>query len=89
MPDWNTLNMEATWLSGICSWREYWMNACTSPMVICPLATFSPPNTATMMKLRLPTNIMIGCIDPEKNWADALASYISSLVSRKRDSTSA
>ena len=46
MPLWKTLNIDATWLRGIWSWREYWMNACTSPMLIWPLATRRPPNTA-------------------------------------------
>ena len=40
------------------------MKAWTSPTLIWPLATRRPPNTATMTKLRLPTNIMIGCIEP-------------------------
>ena len=38
--------MEATWVSGWVNWREYWMNACTSPSEIDPLATLSPPRTA-------------------------------------------
>ena len=31
---------------GIVNWREYWMNACTSPSDIAPEATCSPPMTA-------------------------------------------
>ncbi len=38
--------MDATWVSGWVNWREYWMNACTSPRLIAPLATRSPPTTA-------------------------------------------
>ena len=67
MPDWNTLNIDAVWAIGIWSWREYWMNAWTSPMDIWPLATRRPPPTATMMKLRLPISIISGCMVPEKN----------------------
>jgi hypothetical protein len=29
------------------NWREYWMNACTSPSVIAPEAIRRPPITAT------------------------------------------
>ena len=38
--------MDATWVSGWVNWREYWMNACTSPRLIAPLATRRPPTTA-------------------------------------------
>jgi len=38
--------MLATCVIGIVNWREYWMNACTSPRVICPEATWTPPITA-------------------------------------------
>ena len=31
MPDWNTFIIDASWVSGIENWREYWMKACTSP----------------------------------------------------------
>ena len=31
---------------GIVNCREYWMNACTSPRLIVPLATRMPPITA-------------------------------------------
>ena len=40
------LAIEATWVSGWVNWREYWMKACTSPRLIVPLATRSPPTTA-------------------------------------------
>ena len=45
-PDCSRLAIEATWVSGWVNWREYWMNACTSPSDIAPLATRSPPSTA-------------------------------------------
>ena len=38
MPDWNTFIIDATWVSGIENWREYWMNAWMPPMLILPLA---------------------------------------------------
>ena len=38
MPDWKTFIIDATWVSGIENWREYWMNAWMSPSVIAPLA---------------------------------------------------
>ena len=40
------LAIEATWVSGWVNWREYWMKAWTSPRLIVPLATRSPPTTA-------------------------------------------
>ena len=45
-PDWSRLSIDATWVSGWVNWREYWMNACTSPSDIVPLATRRPPSTA-------------------------------------------
>ena len=39
--------MLATWVRGWLNWREYWMNACTSPSDSEPDATRSPPTTAT------------------------------------------
>ncbi len=39
--------MDATWVIGWVNIREYWMNAWTSPMLIWPDATRSPPTTAT------------------------------------------
>ncbi len=45
-PDWNTLSIVATWVSGWVNWREYWMNACTSPSDIVPDETRRPPTTA-------------------------------------------
>ena len=38
--------MDATWVNGWVNWREYWMNACTSPRLIVPDATRRPPITA-------------------------------------------
>ena len=38
--------MPATWVIGIVNWREYWMNAWTSPSEIVPVATRKPPMTA-------------------------------------------
>ncbi len=73
MPDCSTLAIEASWVSGWVNCREYWMNACTSPMVIWPDATRSPPTTAMITKFRLPTNIMAGWMIPEMNWAPKLA----------------
>ncbi len=39
--------MLAVWVIGIVNWREYWMKACTSPSEMRPLATMTPPTTAT------------------------------------------
>ena len=36
----------AIWVIGIVNWREYWMNAWTSPSDIEPDATRRPPITA-------------------------------------------
>ena len=33
-PDCSTLDIEATCVSGWLNWREYWMNACTSPRLM-------------------------------------------------------
>ena len=46
-PDWSRLVIDATVVSGWVNWREYWMNACTSPSDRLPLATRRPPTTAT------------------------------------------
>ncbi len=40
-----TLAMLAVWTIGIVNWREYWMNAMTSPSDIWPEATRRPPMT--------------------------------------------
>ena len=69
MPDWKTFIIDASCVSGIENVREYWMNACTSPMLIAPLATRSPPNTATSTYCTLPMNIVAGCIRLDMNWA--------------------
>jgi len=82
------LAIEATWVSGIENWREYWMNAWMSPIVIAPLATRSPPTTATITYCRFPMNIVRGCMRLDMNCAPNDDSYNSSLVSRKRCSTS-
>ena len=44
--DWRTFAMDAVWMIGKVNWREYWMNAMTSPRLICPVATWTPPMTA-------------------------------------------
>ena len=41
------LYIAATWFSGPLNWRTYWMNAWMLPTVICPVATCTPPTTAT------------------------------------------
>ena len=46
MPDCSRLAMDATWVSGWVNIRVYWMKACTSPRLVVPLATRSPPTTA-------------------------------------------
>ena len=69
MPDWKTFIIEATWVSGIENWREYWMKAWMSPIVMAPLATRRPPTTATITYWRLPMNIVSGCIRLDMNWA--------------------
>ncbi|MEX0860700.1 MAG: GNAT family N-acetyltransferase, partial [Cucumibacter sp.] len=38
---------EAICVTGCVNWREYWMNAWTSPRLMRPLATRNPPTTAT------------------------------------------
>ena len=43
MPDCSTLAIDASWVSGWVNWREYWMNAWTSPSVIAPDDTRRPP----------------------------------------------
>ncbi len=58
MPDWKTFIIDASWVSGIENWREYWMKACTSPTLIAPLETRSPPTTATSTYCMLPRNIV-------------------------------
>ena len=42
----STFMMPATCVIGIVNCREYWMNACTSPSEIRPVATIRPPTTA-------------------------------------------
>ncbi len=88
MPDWKTLNIDATWVSGIVNCREYWMKACTSPRLICPDATRSPPSTAMTTKLRFPSRNMSGWMMPDTNWAPKLALKSFSLSVRNRASTS-
>ena len=46
-PDCSVLYMPATWVSGWLNWRTYWMKAWMLPRVIWPVATCSPPTTAT------------------------------------------
>ena len=73
MPDCSTLAIDASCVSGWVNWREYWMNAWTSPMVMAPEETRRPPITAMATKLRLPRNIIAGWMIPEMNWAPKLA----------------
>src|SRR5215212_7924618 len=88
MPDWKALSIEASWVSGIENVREYWMNAWTSPTLMAPLATRSPPTTATMTYWTLPMNIVAGCMRLDMNCAPKDDSNSSSLVRRNRSSTS-
>ena len=46
MPDCITLIIDASCVSGWVNWREYWMKAWMSPMVIWPDDTRSPPMRA-------------------------------------------
>ena len=46
MPDCSRFVIEASCVIGIVNCREYWMNACTSPRDMFPLATRIPPITA-------------------------------------------
>ena len=45
-PDCSRLAIDATWVRGWVNIRVYWMNACTSPRFMVPLATRRPPTTA-------------------------------------------
>ncbi len=72
MPDCSTLAIEASCVRGWVNWREYWMNAWMSPMLIWPDETRSPPMTAMARKFRLPRNIMAGWMVPEMNCAPKL-----------------
>ena len=45
-PDCSRFAIEASWVSGWVNIRVYWMNACTSPRLMVPLATRRPPTTA-------------------------------------------
>ena len=42
----STFMMLAVCVIGMVNWREYWMNACTSPSEMRPVATIMPPTTA-------------------------------------------
>ena len=88
MPDWRTLAIDATWVSGCVNWREYWMKAWMSPMVMAPDETRRPPTTAMATKLRLPMNVIAGWISPDANCAPKLAWYSSSFLAANRSSTS-
>src|SRR4029079_52241 len=79
MPDWHTFIIDANCVSGIEKLREYWMNAWMSPTVSAPLATRSPPTTATMTYWMLPMNIVKGCIKLDMNCARNDDSYSWSL----------
>jgi hypothetical protein len=69
MPDWKTFIIDASWVSGIEKLRAYWTKACTSPTVIAPLETRSPPTTATSTYCTLPRKNVSGCIRLDMNWA--------------------
>src|SRR3954469_8855296 len=69
MPDWKMFIVDASCVSGIANWREYWMNAWMSPTESVPLATRMPPTTATITYWMLPMNIVKGCIRLDMNWA--------------------
>ncbi len=56
------------------NWREYWMKAWMSPMVIWPEATRRLPTTAIITKFRLPENIITGCTELAVNCDQKLAS---------------
>ena len=84
MPDWKMFMSDASWVSGIEKVREYWTNAWTSPTLMAPLATRSPPTTATSTYCTLPRNMVAGCIRLDMNWAPKDDSYSSSFFSRKR-----
>ncbi len=69
MPLWKTFIIDASWVRGMANEREYWMNACTSPTVMAPLDTRSPPTTATSTYWTLPKNIVSGCMRLDMNCA--------------------
>ena len=74
MPEWNRLAIDARWVRGWANWREYWMKACTSPMVIAPEEMRSPPTTATSAYCTLPRNIISGWISEVRKLAWYVAS---------------
>ena len=88
MPDWKTFIIDASCVSGIENVRVYWMNACTSPMLMVPLATRRPPNTATSTYCTFPMNMVAGCMRLDMNCAPNDDSKSCSFVSRNRSSTS-
>ena len=88
IPDWNVAAIDAMRDSGSENWREYWIIAWTSPMLIAPLAMRSPPTTATSTYWMFPMNIVAGWMRLETNCAPKLARKRSSLSARKRASTS-
>ena len=82
-------SIEPICVSGIANDREYCRNAWMSPIEIAPEATRSPPTTATSTYCTLLRNIVSGIIRLARNCAPAEAWKSSSLVVRKRASTSA
>ncbi|MBN9325972.1 MAG: thioesterase family protein, partial [Cellulomonas sp.] len=84
VPDCTTAAMPPSWDSGWLNICAYWMNACTLPRRIDPLATISPPSTAMPTYVRLPTNDMPGQMIPERNCAENDAWYSSSFSARNR-----
>ena len=57
--------MDPSCASGMVNCREYWMNACTSPSCMAPVATCRPPTTAIPTYTRFPMNVIAGMISPE------------------------
>ncbi len=62
---------------------EYWMKAVTSPNESAPAAMRSPPTMAMATYCRFPTNIIMGMMIPEMNWALKLDWKSSSFCSSK------
>ena len=44
--DCRTLMIEAAWMIGNVNWRQYWMNACTSPRLICAVGDLDAADDA-------------------------------------------
>ena len=68
-PDCSRWIMAATCVSGWVNWREYWMKACTSPMLRVPDATRSPPIDGHEHVVDVGHEHHTGWITPEMNCA--------------------